>query len=73
MKRFLFELSDELLAAIDAAKGDSARNPFIERLLSKTAAIKKGAKIAGVVLQSRLPEGRGHWRKRKQKQKLDGK
>jgi len=59
--KVLFEMSDELAKAVDAAKGDSARNPFLEAMLWKTAAIKNGAKSAGVVNPARPQDGRGTW------------
>lgn len=59
MKRILLEVSDELAAAVDAARGNVPRNPWIEKQLWKSRAVKQGAAAAGVEDPGRPLEGRG--------------
>ena len=59
MKRIMLEITDELHAAIDAARGTDPRNPFIENQLWKSKLVNTGAEIAGVERQNRPSDGRG--------------
>ena len=59
MRKVLVALTDELLAAIDAARGTAARNPWLERELWKLKSVRDGAKAAGVEKPDRPIEGRG--------------
>lgn len=58
MKQILFELTDELLAVLDAGKGDETRNAFIERCLWSSAAVKRTAKTVGIEKPERRKPGR---------------
>lgn len=59
MRKKLIELSDELWGAIDAARGDSPRNGWLERELWRLGSIRDGAKQAGVTKPQRPIDGRG--------------
>jgi hypothetical protein len=61
MKRIMFEASEELGAAIDAALGDRERNPTLEAWLWRVREIQDAAKRLGV----RKPVRRGRGRPRK--------
>lgn len=65
MKKFLCEVSNELLAAIDAARGPVARNPWIESVLWKIKAIREAAVARGVAKPDRPMDGRGGARGRR--------
>ncbi len=65
MKKFLCEISEELLAAIDAARGPVPRNPWIEAQIWKLKAIRDAAKARGVAKPDRPMEGRGGARDRR--------
>lgn len=59
MKQILFELTEELKAAIDAAKpAGETRNAFLERSLWTVPAIKKAATKAGIEKPVRRQPGR---------------
>lgn len=64
MKKFLCEVSEELLAAIDAARGPVPRNPWIEAVLWKVKAIRDAAEARGVAKPDRPMDGRGGRRDR---------
>lgn len=59
MKKKLIELSEELWAAIDAARGASPRNGWLERELWRLGSIRDGARQAGVSKPKRPLDGRG--------------
>jgi hypothetical protein len=59
MRKVLVELTDELWAAIDAARGSVARNPWLERELWRLKSVRDGAIAAGVEKPDRPLEGRG--------------
>lgn len=59
MKKILFEVSEELKAAIDSAKGSAPRNPWLESELWRLKSIRDGAATAGVEKPDRPIEGRG--------------
>lgn len=61
MKKILLEITDELAAAIDHAKGDAARNAYIESRLRRDKEIKAAAKELEIELPDRPLEGRGKW------------
>lgn len=61
MKRIMFEVSEELGAAIDAALGDRERNPTLESWLWRVREIRDAAKRLSV----RKPVRRGRGRPRK--------
>lgn len=65
MKKFLCEVSEELLAAIDAARGPVPRNPWIEAQLWKMKTIRDAAQARGVAKPDRPMEGRGGARGRR--------
>lgn len=65
MKKFLLEVSEELLAAIDVARGPVPRNPWIEAQLWRLKAIRDAAEARGVVKPDRPMEGRGGARGRR--------
>jgi hypothetical protein len=50
-----------LFAAIEAARGESPRNPFLEAVLWKVKTIRDGADAAGVAKPARPAEGRGKY------------
>jgi len=59
MGKKLIELTDELWAAIDAARGGSPRNGWLERELWRLGSIRDGAKQSGVKKPQRPIDGRG--------------
>ena len=59
MRKVLVEFTDELWAAIDAARGGAARNPWLERELWRLKSVRDGANKAGVEKPDRPIEGRG--------------
>ena len=59
MDKKLIELTEELWAAIDAARGSVARNPWLERELWRLTSVREGAKAARVKKPDRPIEGRG--------------
>jgi hypothetical protein len=63
VKKVLLEVSQELLDAIDAARGPVPRNPWIESELWKSKAIREAAKARGVAKPARPLEGRGRWKR----------
>lgn len=63
--RKVLHLSDELIAAIDEARGDAAASNFVERELWKLKSIKDGAEAAGVENPKRPVDGRGKWKRGK--------
>lgn len=65
MKKFLCELSEQLLAAIDAARGPVPRNPWIEAQMWKLKTIRDAADARGVAKPERPLEGRGKYQRRK--------
>ncbi len=66
MPKILFELSPELLAAIDSERGSSARNPWIEAQLWRLKAVRAGAEKAGVTNPQRPMDGRGGDQRKKE-------
>ena len=62
-KRTVLHLSKQLVAAIDAARGDTPRSGWVEAQLWKLAAVKKGATAAFVVDPKRLADKRGKWQR----------
>ena len=64
MKKLNFSISDELFAAIDAARGKVPRNPWLEQQLWRLKAVNDGAFSAGVNKPDRPLEGRGGARQR---------
>lgn len=68
MRKKLIELSDELWTAIDAARGESPRNGWLERELWRLGSVRDGAKDAGVSKPRRPIDGRG----RRAKSSTDG-
>ncbi|KKL07614.1 hypothetical protein LCGC14_2584260 [marine sediment metagenome] len=65
MRKRLLQLTDELWAAVDAARGDQPRNPWLEFQLWKSGAIRKAAKILGVKNPKRPADGRGQFQRKK--------
>jgi hypothetical protein len=65
MRKFLCEVSEELLAAVDAARGAVPRNPWIEAQLWKLKTIRDAAEARGVSKPDRPMEGRGGARGRR--------
>jgi hypothetical protein len=65
VRKVLVELTDELWAAIDAARGDVARNPWIEQQLWRLKSVRDAARAVGVEKPDRPLEGRGGARERK--------
>ena len=58
MKRILLEISPELAAAIDAARGARKRNPAIEGWLWRVADVKRAAAVLGLRKPERPRVGR---------------
>lgn len=58
MKRILLEISPELSAAIDAARGARPRNPAIEHWLWRATEVKRAAAVLGVRRPERPRVGR---------------
>jgi hypothetical protein len=65
MKKFLCEVSEELLAAVDAARGPVPRNPWIEAQLWKLRVIRDAARAEGIAKPNRPDDGRGGARPRR--------
>lgn len=65
MKKFLCEVSEELLAAVDAARGPVPRNPWIESQLKKLKAIRDAARALGIEIPDRADDARGGARPRR--------
>jgi len=61
VKSLHVQISEELFAAIEAARGESPRNPFLEAVLWKVKTIRDGADAAGVAKPARPAEGRGKY------------
>ena len=61
MKSLHVQISEELFAAIEAARGESPRNPFLEAVLWKVKTIRDGADAAGVEKPARPADGRGKY------------
>lgn len=61
MKSLHVQISEELFRAIESARGESPRNPWIETVLWKMKAIRDGADAAGVTKPDRPAEGRGKY------------
>jgi len=59
MQKRLIQLTDELWAAIDEARCDQPRNPWIESQLWRLGAIRAAAGKLGTKRPVRLPDGRG--------------
>ena len=59
MKKRLLQLTDELWVAVDAARGDQPRNPWLEAQLWKIGAIRKAANALGIKNPHRPADGRG--------------
>ena len=59
VRSFLFQISDELFSAIDAARDGASRNGWLEREIWRLKSIKDGAEKAGVENPKRQTEGRG--------------
>jgi hypothetical protein len=59
MRKRLLQLTDELCAAIDAARGGQPRNPWLESQLWKNVQIRKAAKLLGIKNPKRPADGRG--------------
>ena len=58
MKRILLEISPELAAAIDAARGARKRNPAIEGWLWRVMEVRRAAAVLGVRRPERPRVGR---------------
>jgi hypothetical protein len=58
LKPVFLEITEELIAALDLARGDEPRNAFIERTLWNSAAVKSAAKSAGIKKPVRRKPGR---------------
>ena len=58
LTRIDFHLSEELLAAVDAAAGKGGRNALIEEVLWSSKRIRNAAKTAGVTKPTRPTRGR---------------
>lgn len=65
MKKKLIALTDELWAAIDAARGDIPRNSWLESKLRRTKAVRDAAKSNGITFSARPVDGRGRWERQK--------
>jgi len=59
MKNMLLQISDELDAAIETARGTTPRNPWIEQQLWRIPEILEGAETAGVENPHRPLDSRG--------------
>ena len=64
MKKVLFEMTDELLKVIDAAKGKAARNPWMEKKLWQARAVRSAAEQLGIENPQRPKERRGKYKRR---------
>lgn len=58
MQKLLLEISDELLSAINKARGTSPRNPAIEAWLWKIGEIRTAAAVLGISKPQRRGRGR---------------
>jgi hypothetical protein len=61
LKSLHVQISEELFGAIESARGEAPRNPWIEAVLWKVKAIRDGADAAGVAKPDRPAEGRGKY------------
>ena len=59
MKKILLQLTEETLTAVDHARGETARNPWIESALKRTKAVREAADELGIELPKSRPDGRG--------------
>jgi hypothetical protein len=62
--RILLDLSDDLVAAIDAARNGSPRGPWLENRLRRLADVRAAAKRLGLALPPRADDARGKHSKR---------
>lgn len=58
MKPTFIKLSNQLRAAIDAARGSNPLAGFVERELSKSRVVRAAAKKHGITLPNRPLDGR---------------
>lgn len=63
LQKKLIALTREMWAAIDAARGDLPRNPWIENALRDVPAIKQAAEREKIDLPDRDDDGRGRWKR----------
>ncbi len=74
MKNLNLQITEELFAAVETARGESPRNPWIESALWRTKAVRDAADAAGVAKPARPAEGRGKYARRTglRKRKIKG-
>lgn len=65
MHKVLVELTHELWSAIEAARGNAPRNPWLERQMWRLKSVRDAARGLGVEKPARPSDGRGRARKRK--------
>ena len=61
--RKILHLSDELIAAIESARGDVPASSYVEQQLWRLKTIRDGAEVAGVENPKRPSDGRGKWKR----------
>ena len=69
MRNLNLQITDELFAAVETARGDAPRNPWIESTLWRTKAVRDAADVAGVAKPERPAEGRGKYTRKQPKKR----
>jgi hypothetical protein len=64
MKSLNLQITEELFAAVETARGEQPRNPWIESTLWRAKAVRDAADAAGIAKPARPAEGRGKYRRR---------
>ena len=62
MKKILISVTPELLRAIDEARSDDPRGPWLEARLWTVPQVKRAAALLGIERPERLRDGRGRSR-----------
>lgn len=69
MKSLNLQITEELFAAVETARGEQPRNPWIESTLWRAKAVRDAADAAGVAKPTRPAEGRGKYARRNGRRK----
>lgn len=69
MKNLNLQITEELFAAVETARGESPRNPWIESTLWRAKSVRDAADVAGVAKPERPAEGRGKYQRRNGRRK----
>jgi len=69
MKSLNLQITNELFTAVETARGEQPRNPWIESTLWRTKQVRDAADVAGVAKPARPAEGRGKYARRSGRRK----